>query len=403
MSYERHNSPTVVSRSAENASLQKDQSMNRFTNWLRPRLTTKSASARPLRTFRPKLEQLDERLLLSLSSAISIPHSISFHGTMFTWTERDWYTADQSTHQIVEYQGTSRHNVASYALLNTLSDISASVDPNTGSGEVFVVIRGWPSPIAYLESYNSAGSLQWSKDASAFGLTDLGAISATRDGHVYAQYEKIYAMGGQILSGYGVLYIAPDGTAIDLGGPNTPSGTGVLYATSLAASKVGSTNEVFAIGADGAIYVTSGTTGKWYLVDNSASFVSLSANPDNTVFALTTDGKLYQESEYLGFNGMYFYLYWSAQDISGGKHFKAISADFDALGYDEVYAIEQATNTAYLYDQGTWTLKDYDVYDLAAAGGGYFYDVNTDGGKFSGWLYQPNGTPSWVFLDYHLD
>ena len=83
--------------------------------------------------------------------------------------------------------------------------------------------------------------------------------------------------------------------------------------------------------------------------------------------------------------------------------YTAISADTDASSHDEVYAIQTGTNNAYLYDQGSWTIKDFGVYDIAAAGGGYFYDVNYDNGNYDAWLYQPNGYPYWAFLDYNLN
>jgi hypothetical protein len=48
----------------------------------------------------------------------------------------------------------------------------------------------------------------------------------------------------------------------------------------------------------------------------------------------------------------------------------------DASCRDEVYAVMSGANQLYLYDQGNWTWKDADVYDVSGASGVYFYHVN---------------------------
>ena len=61
-------------------------------------------------------------------------------------------------------------------------------------------------------------------------------------------------------------------------------------------------------------------------------------------------------------------------------------------------------NYLYLYDQGNWTLKDAAVYDVAAADGGFFYDVNyggVGGNSHPGYQWNPQ-THSWTFLGYNL-
>src|SRR5262245_17328284 len=103
--------------------------MNRFLNVFRS--TPKSTPA--FRLFRPRLEQLDARLMPTLcSSAISIQHSLGW----LSWTERAWYSTDNSTGQVVEFQDTTRHDLGGPRNVRT---ISASVDPRTGYAEVFVL------------------------------------------------------------------------------------------------------------------------------------------------------------------------------------------------------------------------------------------------------------------------
>jgi hypothetical protein len=162
-------------------------------------------------------------------------------------------------------------------------------------------------------------------------------------------------------------------------------------------------NEVFAIDHNGAIYVNSTNTYRdWRLVDSSQQYVALSATQNDTVFALTSSGMLYQEMEHLYSNPYHHYYYWTNQNISGGKQFTgAISADQDASGRDEIYAVEQGTNTLYLYDQGSWTQKDTEVADVAGADGGFFYDVNNYNGTYYAYLYNPQ-TQTWTYLGSNL-
>ena len=222
-------------------------------------------------------------------------------------------------------------------------------------------------------------------------------ISATRDGHVYA-----VGFDGSYVSD-----IDSNAKTTELGVPKTPSGDGVLAGPDSVAASIGWSggNEVFVIGRDRAIYVNSSNTkGDWRLVDNSAQFSSLSTTANDTVFALTSGlpgeggGQLYQETEHFQTVDWFGYFYWTDQYIGGGRIFTSISADTDASGRDEVYAIDVHAD-AYLYNQGIWTYKDSYVYDLAAAGGGYFYDVNYYGSgptyayqwnPYSGW--KPLGT-----------
>src|SRR5207237_5668667 len=69
------------------------------------------ASARQTQRPRPQprqlvLEKLEDRLVPSTSSAISIQHPGGL--TYTSSTEREWYTVNQATHQVVEFQYTTR-------------------------------------------------------------------------------------------------------------------------------------------------------------------------------------------------------------------------------------------------------------------------------------------------------
>src|SRR5262249_36505148 len=157
-------------------------------NWLGRARGSRAASGNRGRTFRPQLEQLDERLLLSLSSAITIPHN--------GWIERDWYTVqnigDPRLHEgaVVEFQGTSQRNLGLTVGPNgdhpVHWDLSASVDPKTGSGEVFVAdtFSAGMDACSCLELIDSAGGIHTLLDYSPWipGDRTITGISATRDG-----------------------------------------------------------------------------------------------------------------------------------------------------------------------------------------------------------------------------
>jgi hypothetical protein len=347
-----------------------ENAMTRFLKWFGRTENTRPASATRHPVFRPQLEQLDERLLLSMSSAITIPHG---------WgTEYDWYAVDNSSRQVVMFSNTNRYNLGGPG---NIGGVSASIDPRSGYGEVFAL------SVYNSRQFNFDATL-WLCDSSGnwhnFG-GDYTGISATRDGHVYAV----------TADGASVWYLDSYGNGTDLGAPNT--GSGPFASPSLAAGIAWfGWNEVFAIGPGLAIYVNSGNAaGQWRLVDNSARFISLSAAND-TVFALTWDGfgqggKLYQETEHLRLTNRGGYFYWTDQDISGGRLYSTISADTDPSGRAEVYAVD--TNTyLLLYDQGASVVEFIGVYDVSGAGGGYRYVVALDKGADHAYQENPDGS-----------
>jgi hypothetical protein len=345
-----------------------------------------SASGRQTQRPRPLprrlvLENLEDRLVPSTSSAISIQQD--------SGTERDWFTVDRTSNQVVEFQGTTRYDLAGPT---GVVAVSASYNPINGHGEVFALAFDPVSGQQHLWSDTNAG---WTPLGG-----DYSQISATRDGHVYALDQL----------GQGIFYLDESGTIKPLG---APAGGLNPYGESIAASVSGwFGNEVFAIGRnDGAIYVYRENApfsylDGWKRVDHSAYFLSLSATQNDTVFA--TDNVLHLH-QVTGFYVLlpYPYLpisYYTSQDISGGmRWWGGISADLDASGRDELYAIEAGTSNAYLYNQGTWTYKAYDAYEIAGADGGYFYEVYAywDGefpSYYQAYQYDPNAG-FWTYLD----
>jgi hypothetical protein len=347
--------------------------MQRILNWLRLAFPSRPA-ARGRRAVRPQLERLDDRLVLSATSAITTTHQ--WGG--YSYTTHDLYAID-NYNRVLDY-GTSPWGHSTIPLgapPNTgVSDVSASVDPGTGNAEVFALGQDHR---LYLCDPNGT----WHN----FGGSYKG-LSATRDGQVYAVTSD----------GSDVRLVNGNGNATDLGAPD--DGTGPYASRSIAAS-VGwfGGDEVFAIGGGGEIYVNSaGSSGGWRLVDrfsgNSPSFQTLAGGPNDEVFALDSNGHLWQESEHFATYRWYGYFYWSHQDISGGLTYKALSADRDAAGNDEVYALT-TDNTLYLHDQGSWQWRDSYVSAVSGADGGYFFDVNFG----PVWAYDPNaGGSRWTRL-----
>jgi hypothetical protein len=358
--------------------------MMRFFTWFPRPPKTNPVPASRRRTVCPQLEQLEGRLVPSQSSAISIYHPMG----QYSYTERDWFTVDKNTGHVVEFQGTTRYDLGTPWSGATITEVSASVDPNTGFGEVFAVVD----------------SALWLCDShGTWHLYDLGTVvefSATHDGHVYdASWSVFHSVNGSIFQPQAVYYLA-NTTGANLG---MPANLQAVTAIAAGVDDLGH-NEVFVVGSDGAIYVNSANASwGWRLVDNSARFVSISATQNDTVFAISQDGKLYQETEHFHQFGRVFYPYWTNQDISGGRTYTSgkLSADSDASGRDEVYAID-SLNKAWLYDQGIWTWKDSDVKDISGAGGGYFYDVNQFSNLNPSWLYDPYASQHWTFLSYGL-
>src|SRR5262249_1584315 len=147
-----------------------------------------------------------------------------------------WYSIETAG-DVVEFQGTARRTISYPNPDGFFTAVSASVDPNTGSGEVFAIYRDPRTiPTGQLEPCESLGTWYSLEPASGFAC-----LSATRDGHVYA------ALGVTGLSSYDVHYLDSSGKVADLGVPKVG---GLLPGYSSLAASVGwfGGNEVFAVG-----------------------------------------------------------------------------------------------------------------------------------------------------------
>src|SRR5262249_1335342 len=197
----------------------------------------------------------------SLSSAISIKQSYWDFKTqqLKSWTETDWYTTDRSTGDVIEYQGTSRHMLAMGSTLLQYYDLSASIDPHTGSAEAFFLWNVASDEGVLL--VDSSGNLHWLNSPGQPGLlSNLFGLSATRDGHVYYVCPLPSILGG------GVYYEDSNGNYTNLGFPNPgvavpPNGGWDTSLSPVAASQWSGGNEVFVIGNDGYIYLNLGKPG----------------------------------------------------------------------------------------------------------------------------------------------
>jgi hypothetical protein len=419
--------------------------MQRFLNRLRSAFRNHSAAGRP-RAVRPRLEQLDDRLVPSATSAIttshvgwgwygafrevlhdhtitvqhvgkrllgvsrlpaevglnhtSTRHALAFIarvGPWYTWQTHDLFAISQATHQVIDFRTDSLGGRTRTALGGPqVTDVSASVDPNTGFAEVFA--RGTDRSLWRCDS-----SGKWTELAPGWTVNGYGYgyISATRDGQVYAVD----------LSDQYVQFFHADGSVSNLGNPEgyrrTIDGSGDGPGIAAGIDPYGG-DEVFAIGQVGALYVYSGDglwAGTWRLIDSSRLYIGVSATPSGAVIANQNGLALFRWAEQPSFLG-YPFTYWSGQQLTFiGLPYQTywdISADTGAWGQDEVYSrVMVAYNqfNLYRYDQVSGQQVDINVSDVAAAGGGYFFDVNPTAHGGDAWAYDPNrGGSHWIFL-----
>jgi hypothetical protein len=364
--------------------------MQRFLNWLRSPLH-RNVIARGPQSVRPRVEQLEDRLVPSATSAITTSHG----SLWFRWQTHDLYGIDQASHQVVDFQTNSFGGSTRTALggPGNVRAVSASIDPSTGYAQVFAETWNWT-----LWRCDSHGT--WTQLSDGAASSVYGDISATRDGQVYAvnlhnQYVELFHTNG---------------SATNLGNPEgylrTINGSGDGQGIAAGLDLYGG-NEVFAIGQYGALYVYSGDgiwAGSWRVIDSSRLYTSVSAARDGGVFAINNGFALFHWTEQFSW---YAFTYWSGPDISGGmgppsSTFWDISADTDAAGHAEVYArieVGYLQYDLYRYDQGSWQKLDSNVSEVAGADGGYFFDVNPSGWSTGTWAFDPNKAGShWIYL-----
>jgi hypothetical protein len=333
---------------------------------------------------RLECEALEERQLLSSSpalSAITTNHSYynPYSHSLYRWTDHDLFAIDANTQTVVDYKNGTRIDLSQNGPQGVLA-VSAGVDAN-GWAEVFAI-----------DSMNSGRRL-WRYDGGwqLLSTAPYSEISATRDGQVYAGHNSSIWTG----TINDVQLFDANGVAHDLGNPGS-------YASSITAGvdRYGR-DQVFAInGRIGAIYVNDANSG-WSLVDNSQLFLWLSATQNNVVFATTSSGALYMETMQTYYYGSYAYSFWAGQQLGAGQTFGYISADTDASGNAEVYAIDSGHNAYRFSSSGSPSLVDTNVSNIAGADAGYFFDVNPTSTGDTVWARDPSA--GWQYLGSNVD
>jgi hypothetical protein len=324
-----------------------------------------SSAARPTkpgrrpRSFRPQLEDLEGRQLLSGTSLISAISYNSYNPiTNTVQNHHALFAIDRTKQQVVEYVDQTR-----YALGGPkVTDVSASIDQS------FSIFGHRPEVFAL----NTSGLLwRWAPSTGWLqlgGPTQFAEISATRDGQVYAD-----------------TYLIHNTTSVDL-----IDATGKTYYLGAnfydvsAGRDASGRDEVFALGFDNHIYVNdAGTPTGWQLVDGSRQFYRISATQHGEVYALDTTGNLFQES--LVTASVYMLVqpvsltYWSATQYAQGP-FYSISADSADSTHDEVYTLDLSGNAYRIGPQGGAVRVATGVSEIAGADGGWFYEVGSWGG-----------------------
>jgi hypothetical protein len=345
-------------------------------NWLKKWIGTHSKVSAPRRPqAKLQLEALEDRQLLSVSpiSAITTHQSSGV-------TNHDLYAitagTTPSTQCVVDYNNGTPINLNQNGPQGVKA-VSAGIDPQ-GKAEVFA-LDGNQALWRYDGSWQKLSPLRF-KEISAT-QTYSGQVYAATDGSYYGKVDvDLFNASGGLTN-----LAAPGG-----------------YATGISASRDQyGLDEIFVVDGSGNIQVNDPIYG-WRMVDsrfnnsNLDGFTRLSATQSGDVYALTSQGKLFQEMVQVYNYGGFISTSWIGRQFATGRQFQAISADTDANGHSEVYAIEQGTGTAYRYDvYGNEASVDSNVSEISGAGGGYFFDVNpSSNGSNTVWAYDPNGP--WV-------
>jgi hypothetical protein len=313
--------------------------MFRFLTALaKPSRSNRTPARRP-GAAQPTVERLEDRQLLSTTSAIYEPN--------VEFPSHDLYAIDAQSHQVVLYQAYDFGGSREGALGGPqVTDVSASRGAGVGP-EVFALATDHAVWVC-TGAWHSLGG--WASE-----------ISATRDGRVY------------VIGGNSGVY-----TNTDNGSPSTWQALGGrALDISAGASQLGGSDEVFAIGWDHNIWLNTTTNASvWQLVDNQRSFTRISATQNNEVYALDSNGALYRDDFWVLFYGGHKYTWWMENLVSSQRYLD-IQADMADATHSEVYAID-ANHTAWVWDSGTKTLqyKDSDVKEITGADDGYFFDRN---------------------------
>jgi hypothetical protein len=341
-----------------------------------PRKTRDSAR----RLARPSLEALEERQLLSATSAITYTPAGS------TIPAHVLYAIDSRTRRLTEYVNSRPVQSPGGTLGGPgLTAVSASIDQKTGNPEVFALAADHS-----LWLYSLAGGWR------SLGGSDT-EVSAERDGRAFV-----------VDSSNLVRVYNADGTVQALGAPaysydagDWGSGT-YVYAFGISAGRAALTSStlqdvVYAIGPDGGIYANAGAG--WQVVDNNHSFSQLSATQDGSVYALDNAGNLYQDSWTQLSTGGGTWVSHTLPGPGSGNYYTQISAGTDLKGNDLVYAVDKYSYLWEAHSRGAWAIHWHGssgfvirVTDISGTDGGRFYFVDYN-------FYGQNVSNTW--LGYH--
>jgi hypothetical protein len=183
-----------------------------------------------------------------------------------------------------------------------------------------------------------------------------------------------------------------------------------VKAISASKDRVGNA-EVFALGADGHIYLDrfddNFNPTPWVSVDRRKAYRQISANDHNTVYGLgLVDGQITKENEFVfDFGPIHLDFWWGSQLPSWGvwtplgwlqERFTQISAGTDTAGRDVIYAVDWFYGQPYVFNvQSQWQRMDGShPKEICGASDGWYFDVDgrfslpNEHNPFSGYYYS---------------
>lgn len=342
--------------------------MRSVANWFRRTLSPGRVPSRRPVTSRPQAEELEGRLLLSATAAVT---SLDGH-------QSDLYAIDARTRQVVDY-----HSVG--PLMTTYTDLGGPQNV-TDVAAGFLSYDHVDKPEVFALTADHA---VWGYVPDAGGVyhwnylgTGFTAISASDDpyGSVFAINQK-----GQVLEN------------IPFGDPSQWKlfGTPGVAVKAISASKDRSGNaEVFALGTDGHIYLDrfdgNFNPTPWVTVDRSKAYKQISANDHNTVYGLgLVDGQITKETDVVFDLGIFgTFDFWLGSQLPSWRvpihhgitrdRFTQISAGTDMAGRDVVYAVDWYYAQPYVFTaQSQWQRMDTShPKEITGAAGGWYFDVD---------------------------
>jgi hypothetical protein len=323
--------------------------MKRFSNWLGQRSPVRPMRARSPRKPSLNLEVLEDRCVLSVIGSM-VDHGGLAH----------LYAIDAQSHQVEEFQPRADHFIGGNDIIRVsldgpqVDEVTAGLD-DQGRAVVYARTRDTSTPRA-VQVRESNGSWFTMGNAGGEGVTEIS-------GSPHAAVFSIGASGNVFVN---VWNGTPTTHWQSLGSPNNARVSRISVGTGLSGK-----DEVFAIGAGQAIFAyDTGDTRGWQLVDNSASFIDISATQNGEVYAIDSGGTLHHDMVVFqhgltrypagflvgAFGSWAFYpiavtLVWSDTAmaeffLTDGTlaHFRTLSVGKLANGQDVVYAVDTHGN-----------------------------------------------------------